>query len=256
MEFSRFDIIKKNKTQEIQEVGLRFSDSQKESHKSFESRELLPEEIEDLKKMSEILYQNENKIGEGRTCFVYAFPETGICQKVMKPGNDAENQINEQSEIMDLMCEDREDAIVPVPFYTVKYSYIYEKDSVKKLQKREMLLMEKINGFNFEEIFDKNKPEAVLPQDFDFQLFKERITRFLDKMHNHYGVFHCDLMPRNIMFDRDTQKPAIIDFDVSRFKSNFSADEIRENKQFKGRLNDHKYLQDFLDSLEKHLTNV
>lgn len=239
----------------IHEKTLREGESKKfNKPEGFIKQEITKEELESIHKIIKEVCIEGNKIGFGRTSYVYSDPENKSCYKYILPGRPHQNDIDTQAEIMDLMCEDRDLAIVPIPFFSIYYSYITNLNDKKVLQKRNLLIMEEINGFSFEQIFDPKQPEKTLPENFDFQLFKERLLGFVKKMHEDYGIYHCDIAPRNIMIDMETQKPVIIDFDNSRFQSQYTHDEIKDNLQYKNAPNDDAAIESFLSELENTLT--
>lgn len=230
------------------------SENRLQKTEGFIDHKMTKEEINSLHEIVREVCIEENKIGFGRTSYVYMDPENESCYKYILPGRPHQNDIDVQAEIMDKMCEDREIAIVPTPYFSVNYSYVAEIQNKKVLQKRNLLIMERVNGFSFEQIFDQKQLDKNLPENFDFELFKERLLTFVNKMHDEYGIYHCDIAPRNIMIDLETHKPVIIDFDNSRFKSQYTHDEIREGLQYKNAPNDDRAIDNFLENLNRYLT--
>jgi tRNA A-37 threonylcarbamoyl transferase component Bud32 len=83
----------------------------------------------------------------------------------------------------------------------------------------EGMLMEQVNGFNFRRIIERQTTEGIkddLPDDFDVKTYFERLRAYVAEMHKR-GIFHLDLHLRNLMIDRETSAPVIIDFGKARY---------------------------------------
>jgi RIO-like serine/threonine protein kinase len=76
-------------------------------------------------------------------------------------------------------------------------------------QKREMLIMEQIIGFDLEQVIMKGQ---LLPAGFDVDMFCDNLEKFISEI-NARGVYHRDLAPRNVMVNLDNiNEPVVIDF--------------------------------------------
>ncbi|KKQ27876.1 MAG: hypothetical protein US42_C0004G0015 [Candidatus Magasanikbacteria bacterium GW2011_GWC2_37_14] len=71
------------------------------------------------------------------------------------------------------------------------------------------IMMEQIDGAELQKILNG---EEVLPDSFDFDTFFEALDDYLQEMHDRFGIVHNDLEPRNLMVDRTTGLPRLIDF--------------------------------------------
>jgi len=71
------------------------------------------------------------------------------------------------------------------------------------------IMMEQIDGVELQKILNG---EAELPDSFDFDTFFEALDDYLQEMHERFGIVHNDLEPRNLMVDRSTGLPRLIDF--------------------------------------------
>jgi serine/threonine protein kinase len=71
-----------------------------------------------------------------------------------------------------------------------------------------ILILEKLDAFTVQDLLMN---EAQLNPDFDFEKFARDLTEFIQRM-NEEGIHHNDLTVTNVMIDRSTNTPCVIDF--------------------------------------------
>ncbi len=75
------------------------------------------------------------------------------------------------------------------------------------------ILMEELPAFNLQRIIEGKEK---LPATFDSDVFLEAIEEYLEYLHTEIGIVHGDFDARNIMVDRETGAPYVIDFGRSK----------------------------------------
>lgn len=81
------------------------------------------------------------------------------------------------------------------------------------------IVMEQLNATNFRRVIEKQTTEGIpdeLPPGFDVQRYFGALERYVKEMHK-LGIYHGDLHLRNMMIDRQTGLPYLIDFGKSKF---------------------------------------
>ena len=74
------------------------------------------------------------------------------------------------------------------------------------------LLMERLNAVSVEDVACGR---AELPEKFDFDRFSVALKKYIEDMHS-FDVYHRDLHEGNIMIDKVTGMPYVIDFGTSK----------------------------------------
>lgn len=72
-----------------------------------------------------------------------------------------------------------------------------------------LIVMEKLDAVNLQLVFNG---QEELPEGFDFEAFYKSLEGYIGSLHAEVGIAHNDLYPRNIMVDRNTGMPYVIDF--------------------------------------------
>lgn len=147
-----------------------------------------------------------------------------MCAKVMEPrhnsphrammnlGNTVAREFEIQYLLRDLVVEG-----VRVP-YPIAYLESTESDGLNAI------LMEEMDAVDLQHILRK---EAKLPGSFDRTSFLDALEQFIHTMHNEKRIAHGDLAPRNIMIDRKTGRPIVIDFGRAKHITNIHAQPIK-----------------------------
>jgi len=165
-------------------------------------KELLEEHEEEIKTL---LDDASKRLGEGRTanvCFLGS--NERICIKIFKKpdqisGTDFYLPPNQEKDFLERM--DGLPTKVRVPRVYASF-----KDEENR---HDFLMMETLPAVSVDDIL---KGRADLPENFDIGSFQNDLLGFVEKMHSERRVCHRDLHEGNIMIDRETFKPYVIDF--------------------------------------------
>lgn len=189
----------------------------KASHRTQESTNLLmPEGIavyehfpEEMRSVIEDIRQSDKRIevGYGQAGHVVAHPtQPGVCYKVMFDDEqlpDGTNHIAEETKLLYHLAEKMDGHYgVRVPRV---FAYVHEPDT-------SAMSMEFLNAASLRKIIERGEEE--LPEHFDFETFFSALERFVAEMHAMH-FYHCDLHWGNVMVDRDTGMPCVIDCGLS-----------------------------------------
>jgi serine/threonine protein kinase len=179
---------------------------------SFESDEKIKNFYEKNRKVIEkLLEEVKNKIGEGSTAYVFFLDSNEeICLKILKQEKDItadfHNSVEREVDIMNILNNLDDDVRIPRPYITAEYFKDEDdKDGIK------FIIMERIQGNSIRDILEGN---GSLPKDFSINIFREKISTYIEKMHKK-NIYHRDLSEANIMIDENTGDPYVIDFGAS-----------------------------------------
>lgn len=172
----------------------------------------------------------ERFVDEGGAGKVYDFAKY-VCIKVLEDregseaaafmdlGNNVKIEANIQQSLSKL-----EVSGVRVPRC---YGYWIDNEGREK----SAILMEKLDAVNLQ--FVLNGTESM-PEAFNVDTFIESLHDFMEAMHE-LGVIHDDIAPRNLMVDRKTGLPRLIDFGRAKPLSRF--DDKERNRRTEEELN-------------------
>lgn len=206
------------------------------------------EELSHLEKITEQIFKQEFKIGEGEHSYVYEDILTNVCYKVAT--RKAQRDVHEEAEFYNTLSNKSEKVIVPEPYFSLNAKITNKgKASID----RRVIAMQRINGANFNEIL---KGEKTLPQNFDLESFFKDLKDFFNFMHNEMGIYHCDFADRNLMIDYATGKPVVVDFGSAVYKNWFTTDEIKEGKQYSKGTNDLNEIVRIEQAIKIYLTKL
>ncbi len=111
-------------------------------------------------------------------------------------------------------------------------------------QKGTAILMETMDAVNLQLALNGKEK---FPENFDPYDFYDRLSSYIDHLHSDMGIAHGDLEPRNVMIDRETGLPIVIDFGNARYIDPSRPDQDPSAKA------DLKLLDDVIyEKLEKH----
>ena len=181
------------------------------------------EKQESEKKLKQIANEAINKkweeLGEGYTAKVFTSSvDCECCFKIItepqeyKKGNDVKREMEYLDKLKDLDAEVR----TPYPYY-----YFMNEEN-------HLYVMEKLNAVGLDEVMFGKKE---IPDNFNFDSFFKKLENFVQKM-NQKNIYHRDLHEGNIMIDKETGDPRIIDFGKS--KRNVPYEDAFRDKTIKG----------------------
>lgn len=127
-----------------------------------------------------------------------------ICYKVMFPLDllpEGTNDISVETDLQDEISSLGTIAGVRAPKV---FSFVHDG-------KLRAITMERLNADTLRDIMSG---KVDMPRDFDFDIFFDGLQLFIDSM-NEAGYYHRDLHDGNIMVDRDTGMPYVIDFGLA-----------------------------------------
>lgn len=156
-------------------------------------------------KLKERIKNPENLIGEGGIGSVMDLGN-GVCVKLMENRENSPNK-----DMMDLgnntkieaefqaQLDDFESEGVFSP--RVYGYYVGERGAA--------IVMEKLDAIDLQKIMAGKED---FPDDFDIDDFFDRLEGYIQDVHEQKKIAHGDLFARNIMLDRKTGRPVVIDF--------------------------------------------
>ena len=189
------------------------------------TREILhTENIENhLCAISEELFREELEVGSGNFSKVYQDSEAGLVYKKQKPLTTPKNTVHEEAEFLGELHGASNEVIVPMPIASVVADLSRSKDQRKVRQS--VLVMQKIDGYSLDRLLpteNEGNAELEFPETFNVDTFFAALKKFVKTMHDEKGIYHCDLYDRNIMIEKSTGKPVLIDFgEAQRFFESF-----------------------------------
>jgi len=137
-------------------------------------------------------------------------------------GNKVQNSLEEEAEfLLELKKFEVNGVRTPKPYF-----YVSKGDFIG-------YVMEELKAVNFSRViegFDK------LPENFDLNNYFKKLGNYLEKLHKEKGILHKDIALRNLMIDRETGDPKVIDFGRSKRRADYLAnpdidfDEETENE--------------------------
>jgi len=151
----------------------------------------------------------EHFIDHGGAGWVYELPQ-GYCLKVME-----NRHISPNRHLFDLGNSPRVEAVYLERMSHVQYEgktrtpkFFGVIDSSSS-EVKSAIIMERLDAENVQHILNGT---ASLPEQFDLETFFNDLEGFISKMHETHKLTHGDLYARNIMIDRQTGEPRLIDF--------------------------------------------
>ena len=153
-------------------------------------------------------------LGSGNTASVHTLKTPGatngwVCAKIItnrqryKEGRSVMEEMGFLDRLSDLEAQG---VRTPMPFFAFKTASM------------EGLVMEHLDACSLEHIINGQTTENIkdiLPEQFDITMFFDRLRAYLSRMHERH-IAHGDLHLGNIMIDRATGLPYIIDFGKAR----------------------------------------
>lgn len=173
---------------------------------NFESSK--PESTESrLAAIEHILTNPEAFIDKGGAGSVYRLSNEAACLKLFHPHKDVERRktgvnIIRREAALTQSLESFTRAGVRSP-RCLGYYIIDEQDG------RSGIVLEQLDAINLQHILAGT---AEAPETFNKGLFMNALQEYIDALHEEKNLVHGDLFARNIMVDRQTGSPRVIDF--------------------------------------------
>ncbi len=161
-------------------------------------------------KIKEILKNPESFLGKGGTAQVHDLGDQ--CIKLMPNrhadkkagmynlGNDVSKEYNMQNNLRDL---EENGVVVPKVFS------FYEGEKITAI------VMERLDAANLQMVINSKEEMPETFPDTDADDFFDALEDYIFEMHSQ-GIAHGDLASRNVMIDKKTGKPRVIDFGRSK----------------------------------------
>ncbi len=192
-------------------VKLRFKP---ENDSDFESKNL-----ERFVEYAKNIFIKENIYDSGNFSEIFLSNDanSNICFKKIKPFVKPTNDVWEEADFLNRVhsLSKNSDVMVPKPIFALKAMIKYNKDS--RPIERQVIAMSFMDAYKMEDVIE-SKNNARLPDNFDVDKYFSSLRGFVQQMHNN-GIYHADLFSRNIMIDKKTSAPVLIDFGESRGES-------------------------------------
>ncbi|MCR4314443.1 MAG: hypothetical protein NUV84_04320 [Candidatus Uhrbacteria bacterium] len=178
-------------------------------------KELNDFEIRLLQEIKDASLEPSRFLGQGLVAKVFSLRREGfpndwhVCVKLVEDqvAYERVNTVLEETEILAQVSSLHVEGVrTPVPLFSISGT---RKDGIA---------MEQLDAFHFHLFRDgkrMNQPNPELAKGFDVGGFFSRVRAFVAEMHRK-GVYHLDLHSGNIMIDRKTGMPRIIDFGQSK----------------------------------------
>lgn len=150
---------------------------------------------------------DENALGSGRVAEVFRIDGSrGICCKKVKNykayRDEEENSTYQESQLLESLLNFEVEGVRAPRFVQCFGGGDFDA-----------ILMEEVNGKSLEQLMNGDED---FPEKFDPDVFFKSLEKFLDVLHERKQVFHLDIAPRNVMVDRLTGLPVLIDFGRAR----------------------------------------
>lgn len=182
------------------------------------------------------------EIGYGKAGHVIAdgVLHPGICYKMLFDDEilpQGTNDIATETEILQsvrLKMDGKYGVRVPIV-----YGFISEEGT-------RAITMELMNAPSLRKVVERQKED--MPKNFDYHKFFSALESFIKEMHTH-GYYHRDLHAGNVLVDRETGMPCVIDFGLSKFAPIDDGETYRETVIENGH-NVEIVLQSDIDNLE------
>lgn len=159
-----------------------------------------------------------DSIGKGFTAEVFQSKRCPkCCYKVIYDLDEYKTglTIKEEALIQDELSDIEVDGVrVPKPYY-----YKMTPDS-------HVMVMETLDAYTLQDV---ESGKVGLPENFDLEKFISALRNFVTKMHS-MGIHHRDLHDRNVLIDRETGVPRVIDFGKTKTGCDKNLESVYRNE--------------------------
>lgn len=187
------------------EIEKQLVNREKRILRSFPDEELIVKDLEEL------LSRPENLLGEGKTAEVRIMkgnPE--YCLKIIDdqrledlygPERPTYNDEEIEFSLLEQASKIQGDVIVPRPLLSWKIS-------TEERRKIGIIVMERLRAVSLKQIHEGVR----LPIGFDTPIFFQLLQEYLERLHEEKQVHHRDIAEGNILVEKETNRPCLIDF--------------------------------------------
>ncbi len=210
-----------------------------------------------LQTMEKLIGKTEEMLGKGTTAEVHFLGHNPrVCIKIMtpetiKPGVLFFNNAQIEGKFTKKAKEASKIVNVPKVFLSIEADRV-SKDSGEK-EPVSILMMETINAVSIDDVLQGRAP---LPENFNIDTFFAKIMDFLEEIHDQ-DLYHRDLHEGNIMIDRVTGEPWVIDFGAAT--TSFGEDDpylVNVSGQTTKLISDESVLKRVKKDLKEHLARI
>lgn len=200
-----------------------------ESKETFTKTEFLEARLpmtaeEQIASIERILNDPKTYIDRGGAAAVHRLSSESVCLKIFFPHKDVERRLTgidfvRKEATMTKFLNSFKIAGVRSPRCVGYYSF-------DKFDGRSGLVLEELDAVNLQHII---LGHAKAPASFNPENYMDALYEYIDALHEQKNILHGDLFARNVMVDRATGLPRVIDFGESLNLNNLS----REQKSAK-----------------------
>lgn len=179
---------------------------------------------EAIKILQHIVADPESKIDSGGAGTVYRIPD-GVCMKVFDKRKEglaykSGNTVAGEARFNQFLSAFSRNG-VRSPRYIGRITALHP-------ERMEVILMEELRALNLQRVLNGEIPP---PDSFQLNPFLEAFESYMYALNEELLIAHGDLEPRNVMIDKKTGMPRIIDFGQSSWLRSLDPDERRRRIQ-------------------------
>lgn len=223
----------------------------------------LPEEKRILERVERLMSEKEKLIGKGTTAEVYFVGQNQEhCYKIISrkhgtvvetpKGSPKFHSLKIEGDFLNDLRGLDSDVRVPEPYFSVVRTFEDDDGENIKEEETSVLAMERLDAVSVADVIEET---ADIPPAFNFEKFFDKLRKFFERMHEEKHIFHRDAHAGNIMIDKKTGNPRVIDFGCATFST---PEEAYTESTFKnGNKIVLKYPNDdnYLEKIERDLRN-
>ncbi len=200
-------------------------------------------------------------LGNGKDGLVYSFrsENRNLCIKQMSTDARQNNERLFKNRTIDSVIANRTSALIKKELKFMNTLRNLEVDGVRtpkplfafKSDVMRGIVMEELHAMTMQRIVEGQTTLGIrdeLPENFDIDDFFSRLRSYIIAMHKK-GIIHGDIALRNIMIDRETGAPYLIDFGDSNFTrdKDLGSRKALENDDLKKLRDEKQRLKEWMD---------
>ena len=197
----------------------------------FKTSEAVPVKIEDKQIIASgikqiLTYEQEQYfIDKGGVGAVYQLPG-GFCIKILDSRHNSPN-----SHLFDLGNKPEVESVFQDRMSKTSYNgktrapYVFWTFTPDNGEGKNAIIMEELKAVNLQRALNG---DVDLPENFSLDGFFDDLEEYIDHMHEVEQIVHTDLYARNIMIDKETGEPRLIDFGRAKDLNKITDEETRK----------------------------